>query len=109
MLKTFLLTSLVFFACSRNQMPKDLLESKLSRWIGSTETDIINHYGLPNRTYIDASDVKYITFERSNNYILHYTKNSATGLWHCSVTFSIDPSTKKISGYLYDGNDCYKK
>lgn len=73
---------------------------RLNSWLGSSETDLINVWGMPSKTY-NLNDKKYVAFEESS---LHSYKGTAHTSY-CKVTFTIEKN--KIVSWNYSDDLCF--
>ncbi|MBQ4472472.1 MAG: hypothetical protein II942_04455 [Alphaproteobacteria bacterium] len=92
MKKLILLTTLALLGCATETKYK----TQLNTWIQSSKTDLVSHWGVPDKTYKPDKETELLAYKRS-------TKINKVKYW-CTTTFILKNNI--VDSWKTEGNDC---
>ena len=98
-----LLLSVFLINCSTQKGYVEILDT----WIGATEEELVQKWGVPSGQYNKSDGGKLLSFSSNRTIVLPGSSSTyGTISLYCETTFDIS-SSGIILGYSFKGNDCY--
>ena len=102
-------------------------EAAINSWIGSSEDELVESWGVPNGVYNKNDGGKVLSYVRSGSMHMpgNTTSNTSIDAWgyattttttsagtnialRCKTSFVVS-STGRITSWSYEGNNCYSR